>query len=159
MTSPNTTDLKKPLIIERVYDAPRALVYKAWTDPKHVAEWWGPHGFTNPVVNFDVRPGGTMYIAMTAPDGTVYPNKGVFLEVVEPERLVFTGSAFQDENGGSLMEDRTTVTFIDLGEQTKVILEAVVTKLVDNPDVLAAVAGMGEGWGESLDRLETFLQG
>jgi uncharacterized protein YndB with AHSA1/START domain len=64
------------LIITRVFDAPRKLVFKAWTDPKHVAQWWGPNGFTNPVCELDVRPGGAIRIDMHGPDGTIYREIG-----------------------------------------------------------------------------------
>ena len=81
---------RKEVTITRLFDAPRALVFKAWTDPKQLAQWWGPHGFTTPVCEVDVRPGGALLIHMRGPDGVVYPNKGVFHEIVEPDRLVFT---------------------------------------------------------------------
>src|SRR5882762_715575 len=68
------------------------ITTNAWTDPKQVAEWWGPHRFTNPVCDLDVRPGGAIRIHMRGPDGTVYPMTGVYQEVVEPERLVFTSA-------------------------------------------------------------------
>ena len=83
------------LVIIRVFDAPRELVFKAWTDTKHMAQWWGPNGFTNPVCELDVRAGGAMRIDLRAPNGVVYPMKGVFREVVEPQRLVFTSVALQ----------------------------------------------------------------
>lgn len=64
------------LVLTRTFDAPRELVFKAWTDAKQLAEWWGPKGFTNPVCDIDVRPGGAIRIDMTGPDGTVYPMGG-----------------------------------------------------------------------------------
>jgi len=88
-----TKEKEHELVPTRVFDAPRELVWKVWTDPKHVARWWGPHGFTNPVCELDVRPGGAIRIHMRGPDGTVYPMTGVYLEVVEPERIVFTSAA------------------------------------------------------------------
>ena len=81
------------LVLTRVFDAPRELVFKAWTDAKRVAQWWGPHQFTNPVCELDARPGGAIRIHMRGPDGTVYPMTGVYQEVVEPERIVFTSAA------------------------------------------------------------------
>src|SRR5215208_1788707 len=88
---------KRTIVITRVFDAPRALVFKAWTDPRHVARWWGPKDFTNPVCEMDVRPGGAITIHMRGPDGVMYPSKGVFHEIVEPERLVFSNTAMEDE--------------------------------------------------------------
>src|SRR5205085_2306725 len=78
----------RELTFTRIFDAPRALVLGMWTDPKHVAQWWGPRGFTNPVCEMDVRPGGALRIVMRAPDGTEYPMPGIFRDVVAPERLV-----------------------------------------------------------------------
>lgn len=91
-TSNNPTEdsTDREFVISRVFDAPRVLVFTAWTDPEHMAQWWGPHGFTNPVCEMDVRPGGAHRIVMRGPDGVEYPIKGVYLEVVEPERLVMT---------------------------------------------------------------------
>src|ERR1700720_2154803 len=98
------------LVFTRVFDAPRSLVFAAWTDPKHMAAWWGPKGFTNPVCELDVRPGGVIRIDMRGPDGTVYPMTGAYREVVAPERLVFTASAL-DEKGRPLFEVLNTLTF------------------------------------------------
>src|SRR5680860_496485 len=88
-----TTSTNRDLTITRVFDAPRDLVYKAWTDPALMTRWFGPKDFTNPVCELDVRPGGAILIHMQGPDGTVYPMTGEFQEVVPPERLVFTSSA------------------------------------------------------------------
>src|SRR5580692_6124612 len=76
-------------IITRVFDAPRELVFKAWTDPKHLAQWWGPRGFTNPVCEWDARVGGKIYDVMRAPNGMDYPMGGEFREVVAPEKVAF----------------------------------------------------------------------
>ena len=88
-----TKEKEHELALTRVFDAPRELVWKVWTDPKHVARWWGPRGFTNPVCELAVRPGGAIRIHMRGPDGTVHPMTGVYLEVVEPQRIVFTRAA------------------------------------------------------------------
>src|SRR5262245_29689902 len=95
---------RQELTLTRVYDAPRTVVFKVWTDPKHLAEWWGPHSFTNPVCEIDLRPGGHLLIHMKGPDGVVYPMKGVFREVREPELLVFTSQAMIDEKGHAALE-------------------------------------------------------
>src|SRR5260370_40570020 len=81
---------EQDLVLTRVFDAPRELVFKVWTNPKHVAQWWGPHGFTNPVCELDLRPGGAILIHMRGANGIVYPMTGVYQEVVEPERLRVT---------------------------------------------------------------------
>lgn len=97
-TSPATETIGHELVITRTIDAPCSLVFNAWTDPRHMAQWWGPHGFTNPVCELDVRPGGAIRIVMRAPDGTDYPMTGVFHEIKEPERLVIT-TAVDDKDG------------------------------------------------------------
>jgi uncharacterized protein YndB with AHSA1/START domain len=80
-----------------VFDAPRVLVWKTWTDPKMMARWFRPRGFTNPVCELDLRVGGSLRIVMRGPDGGDYPMKGVFREVIMPERLVFTNIAVDKE--------------------------------------------------------------
>src|SRR5579864_4389397 len=84
----------------RVFDAPRKVVFAAWTDPKQMAQWWGPTGFTTPVCELDVRPGGAIRIDMRAPDGTIYPMTGVYKEIVPPERIVFTAVALDKDGKG-----------------------------------------------------------
>ena len=86
----------REIVITRVLDAPRELVWSAWTDPEQVVQWWGPKGFTNPVCKFDVRVGGSIYVEMRAPDGTVYPMFGEYKEILEPEKLVFISGALAD---------------------------------------------------------------
>jgi uncharacterized protein YndB with AHSA1/START domain len=100
-------------------------------------------------------PGGLIRIDMRGPDGRIYPMKGVFHEVVEPERLVFTSTALEDEQGKPLLEILNTVTFEDFNGLTKLTLHArLVTKDFKlSPQVLAALSGMEQGWSESLYRL------
>jgi uncharacterized protein YndB with AHSA1/START domain len=151
----NATELlERELVITRVFDAPRELVWKAWTDPKHVAQWWGPKDCTNPVCELDVRPGGAILIHMQVPDGAVYPQKGVFHEIAPPERLVFTTSSFEDAAGNPQFEDLNTVTFEEQGGKTKLTLRVVVKAA---PEVGDALAGMEEGWNQGLDRLAEAL--
>src|SRR3546814_12441013 len=91
--------------------APRELVFELWTDPKHLAKWWGPNGFTNPVCEFEARPGGRIHIDMMAPDGTVYPMDGVVEEILQPARLVLRCTCCGAESGNPGLEGVTTVTF------------------------------------------------
>jgi uncharacterized protein YndB with AHSA1/START domain len=144
--------VKRELVITRVFDAPRELVFKAWTDPKHMARWWGPKGFTNPVCDLDVRPGGAIRIDMAAPNGVVYPMGGVYREIVEPERLVFTSTALDDEQGIPGLENLNTITFAEHNGKTKLTLHVVVLKAA--PEAAGALAGMEEGWTQSLERLD-----
>jgi uncharacterized protein YndB with AHSA1/START domain len=142
------------LVMTRVFDAPRELVFKAWTDTKHVAQWWGPKRFTNPVCEMDVRPGGAIRIHMRAPDGVVYPMTGVFQEIVVPERLVFVSSAL-DDKGNSMFDVLSIVTFADQGAKTALTLQLRVIKATAvAPQYLK---GMEMGWTQSLDRLGEHL--
>jgi uncharacterized protein YndB with AHSA1/START domain len=145
---------EQELVLTRVFDAPRELVFKVWTDPKHVARWWGPHRFTNPVCELDLRPGGALLIHMRGPDGTVYPMTGVYQEIVPPERLVFTSGAL-DSDGNSMFEVLTTVTFAEEGGQTKQILRARVIKRT--AQAAPYLAGMEAGWTQSLERLAAYI--
>lgn len=138
------------LVITRVFDARRELVFKAWTEPERLRRWWGPGGFTNPVCEFDPRPGGSIRIHMRAPDGTVYPMTGVVEEITAPERLVFLSSAL-DDNGNALFEVLTTVIFEEQEGKTTLTMRARVTKAT--PEAVRHIAGMEQGWSQSLDRL------
>ena len=142
------------LVITRVFDRPRAVVFRAWTNPEQVTQWWGPHGFTNPVCQLDVRPGGAIRIHMRGPDGTVYPMTGRYLEVVEAERLVFMSAAL-DGDGNPLFEVLNTVTFSERdGQTTMTYRAAIVTSTAAAPPFLA---GMEIGWTQSLERLGAHL--
>jgi uncharacterized protein YndB with AHSA1/START domain len=142
----------------RVFDAPRALVFKAWTEPERMAQWWGPHRFTNPVCELDVRPGGAIRIDMRGPDGTVYPMGGTFQEIVEPERLVFITTALHDANGKNpQLEILNTATFTERDGKTTLTLHTKVVKA--SSAAASALAGMEEGWSQTLERLATFVSG
>jgi uncharacterized protein YndB with AHSA1/START domain len=145
---------EQELVLTRVFEAPRKLVFKAWTDPKWVAVWWGPHHFTNPVCELDARPGGAIRIHMRAPTGIVYPMTGVFQEVIEPERIVFTSAAL-DDKGNPMFEVLTTVTLSEQGGKTKQIMRARVIKMT--PQAAPYIAGMEQGWTQSLERLTAFV--
>ncbi|GGE12847.1 activator of HSP90 ATPase [Marinithermofilum abyssi] len=102
------------LVTTRIFDAPRDLVFKAWTSPVHLAQWWGPKGFTNTFQEFDLRPGGTWQFIMHGPDGVDYKNKSVFVEIVKPERIVFqhvSGPKFQVTATFEELDDKTRLTF------------------------------------------------
>ena len=149
-----SADALPEVMIKRTFNAPRAKVFQAWVDPKQMAQWFGPKGFVNPVCELDVRPGGKLKIHMRGPDGTIYPCHGTFHEIVEPERLVFTSQAI-DDDGTVLIEALNTVTFADAGGQTALTVHARVVKVTG----LGAqyVKGMNQGWGQSLDKLEALL--
>ena len=136
--------------ITRVFDAPRALVWQAWTDPKMMAQWFGPRGFTASVPKLDVRVGGALRIVMHGPDGNDYPMKGVFTEVKAPERLVFSNIAI-DNDGNHLLEGETVVTLSEQGGKTTMTLKSRAVGLV--PISVQMLAGMEAGWTQSIDKL------
>jgi len=160
--TPETAD--RDFVISRVLAAPRELLWKAWTDAKHLAEWWGPHAFTNPVCEMDVRPGGAYRIVMRGPDGAEFPIRGVFREIAEPERLVMTVDCSEHPDSWHDMinpnRDRTkkpflemlqTVTFEEFGGKTKLTIR---TRFESVSIRDAAVKiGMNEGWSQSLESL------
>jgi uncharacterized protein YndB with AHSA1/START domain len=153
--SPAVRRAEQELVITRVFDSPRELAFKVWTDPKHLAQWWGPNGFTNPVCEVDARRGGAIRIHMRGPDGTVYPMTGVYREVVEPERLVFASSAL-DTEGKPLFEVLNTVTFAEKDGKTALTVHSrVVTSTAEAAPYLK---GMEEGWTQSLERLGEYLR-
>ena len=141
---------EKTIALTRVYDAPRVLVWKTWTDPKMLAQWFGPRGFTSSVPEYDVRVGGALRIVMHGPDGNDYPMKGVFREVTPPERLVFSNIAI-DKDGNHLLEGETTVTLAEQGGKTTMTLKSHAVGLMPlSPQMLA---GMEAGWSQSLDKM------
>jgi len=150
----NGGGLEKHVTLTRLFKAPRALVFEAFTDAKHLAEWWGPKGFTNPVCEIDLRPGGAMLIHMRAEQGFTHPMTATVLEVVPQERFVFTAVP-RDANGAALAEVRTTVTFRDEGKATRVTVEALGKGL--QPNARMMLAGMEEGWSQSLEKFEALV--
>lgn len=142
------------LLITRVFDAPREVVFKAWTDPKQVAQWWGPRGFTAPVCELDARPGGAMRIHMRGPNGVIYLMTGTYQEISAPERLVFLSSAL-DEEGKPLFEVLNTITLTEQSGKTLLTLEARVVK--STAKAVSHLAGMEMGWTQTIDRLGEFL--
>ncbi|HEX6371871.1 MAG TPA: SRPBCC family protein [Longimicrobium sp.] len=115
-TAPSST-ADREIVLSRELDAPRELVWRAYTEPAHVAVWWGPNGFTNTVHEHDVRVGGRWRFIMHGPDGRDYPNRIVYQEIVEPQRLVFLHGEDVDDDPGAF---HVTVTFDDLGGRTRV---------------------------------------
>ena len=137
----------------RTFDAPRKLVFKMWTDPKHLAQWWGPTGFTTPRCELDARAGGAIRVDMRGPDGTIYPMGGEFREVVEPERLVFVSAAL-DEAGKPMFENLNTVTFAEYAGKTTITLHTRVIR--STPEAMQYLSGMELGWKLTLDKLEAY---
>lgn len=138
------------MVLTRVFDAPRELVFQCWTQRERLQRWWGPKDFTNPVCEIDPRAGGSIRIHMRAPDGTVHPMTGTYLEVAEPERIVFLSAAL-NQSGEEMFRILNTVTFEAQGGKTKLTVRAKVTMTTAvAPQFLS---GMEMGWSMSLDRL------
>lgn len=153
-------NVDRKIVISRVFDAPRELVWRVWTDPKHVAQWWGPHGFTNPLCEWNAKQGNSLLVHMRGPAGTpfdmIMPMKGMFLEVIAPERLVFSGTCLDDANGNPQLENLNTVVFEDYNGKTKMTLYVTVIKAT--PEAAFALAGMEQGWSETLEKLAVELK-
>ena len=105
----NESAVDREIVFTRVFDAPRRMVWEAWTDPKQLVLWWGPRGFTTTIEEMDVRPGGVWKLVMHGPDGTDYPNKSIFTEVVPYERLRYRLSG--GKRGGPAAQFEMTATF------------------------------------------------
>ncbi len=138
--------------ITRVYDAPRELVWRAWTEPEELVEWWGPPGWSTPLetVTMDVRPGGDFRLVSVSADGVEMPVVGVYREVVEPERLVLDEPAEQAWHEGA----ESVVTFTDLGGgRTEVAIRAT----IQTTDEMRQTAE--RGMRDSFDRLAEHLGG
>jgi uncharacterized protein YndB with AHSA1/START domain len=141
---------ERELVITRIFDAPRRLVFKAWTEPDRVARWWGPQGFTTLSCNMDVRPGGAFRVCTRSPEGVEHWKQGVYREIVEPERLVFT-FAWEDVVGNPGHETLVTVSFADQGAKTKLTLHQAVFETVAKRDEHQ------RGWTSTLERFAGYL--
>ena len=146
------------LVVSRIFEAPVALVYRMWSASEHVARWWGPAGFTAPVCEFEPRVGAPWRIDMRAADGTVYPCRGEFLEVVENERIVFSDivpegeSAWQADPPPNCVQ---IITFEDLGGRTR--LTVTMRMATEAERAAMAQQGVESGWQSSLERLADML--
>ena len=147
----------REISITRIFGAPRDLVWRAWTEAEQLAAWFMPHGFTVPECEVDLRVGGSFRMTVRAPDGTESPTGGEFKEIDPPHRLVFTTTGLDGPDGVPMLEVLNTATFADLGDKTELTLHAVVTKA--SPEMAAPLAGMEEGWLQSLEKLDGLLTG
>ncbi len=151
-TSTTTTSAERELVITRIFDAPRDLVFKAWTEPEHLVHWWGPRGFTSTIIGkINVRPGGTYRIHMRSPEGNDHWSQGVYREVVEPERLVMAGAWTDADGKPTSPETLLTVTFEEHDGKTKLTLHQAIFESVTARDSHRG------GWNSSLDRLAEYL--
>ncbi|MHB1455022.1 MAG: SRPBCC family protein [Saccharofermentanales bacterium] len=160
----NKSEDVKELVFNRVYDAPRDLVWKAWTDSGSISSWWGPNGFTTPVAEIDLRAGGSYRYCMRGPDGSDYWSAGVIREIVVPERLVMTDS-FADPEGNIVnasyygmnpdfpMMSIVTILFDEIDGKTVFTLKYEDVSSIPEEDL----RNMTQGWNEMLDKLAAYL--
>ena len=144
-----TTTNNREIITSRTFDAPRELVFKMWIDARHIAQWWGPNGFTTATHEMDVRPGGVWRFVMHGPDGVDYPNKIVY---EEPERLVYTHGDDSEGKG----EFQTTVTFEEQQGKTILTMRALFATATERDRVIEEFGAI-EGAKQTLDRLAEYL--
>ena len=144
------TEKGRELVITRVFDAPRDLVWNAWTEPERLKQWSAPKGFTIPVAEGELRPGGAWKSCMRKPDGTDLWLEGVYQEIDPPKRLVFT-HAWLDETGKPGPETLVTVTLIERADKTEMSFRQ------SGFDSLESRDGHAGGWNECFDRLEELL--
>jgi uncharacterized protein YndB with AHSA1/START domain len=151
MAATERSEQDRELFMERTYDAPRALVWEAWTDPRHVDRWWGPNGFRNETHSMDLRPGGYWRFVMHGPDGKDWVNWIHYEEVSKPERLVYA-------HGGEGEEPHfhVTVTFTEEGRKTRVRMHSVWPTAAAFQEVLKQ-AGAVEGGKQTMARLADYL--
>lgn len=133
----------------RIYDAPRELVWKLWTDPKHIVQWWGPNGFTTTIREMDVKPQGVWRFIMHGPDGRDYKNRIVYLEVKKPERLVYKHSPERDTEPVNF---EVTVDFSDKGGKTQIDMRMIFPSPAER-DFVVKQHGAVEGLTQTLARL------
>lgn len=144
-----TTD--REIVISRVFDAPREIVFEAFIHPEQVKQWWGPNGFTTTTHEMDVRPGGVWLFTMHGPDGRDYYNVIRYVEIARPERLVYDHGS--DEHSPLF---HATVTFVDVGGKTEVTLHSVFETAEERNRVVEE-HGAIEGGKQTLGRLAEFL--
>lgn len=155
MAERNSLDLDRDpraLIATRIFDAPRALVFEAWTDPKHLAQWWGPNGFTTTTLAFDMRPGGVWRFVMHGPDGRDYQNRIIFDEIVKPERIRYRHGGDDVEP----MQFAVIVSFEDLGPKTRLTMEMWFPSAAERDRVVKQY-GADTGLVQTLARLADYV--
>jgi uncharacterized protein YndB with AHSA1/START domain len=141
----------RELVLTRIIDAPRERVFRAWTDPKLLVEWWAPRPLTTPVCEIDLRPGGVCRTVMRDPDGKEYPNTGVYLEIVANERIVFTDAFEAGWRPAGKPFMTAIVTFEDVGGKTRYTARALHWTAADRET--HEQMGFHEGWGQCADQL------
>ncbi len=152
--------MKHEIVITREFDAPRQLLWDAWTQTEHIEKWWGPRGFTTRVTSIDMRVGGKWNYVMIGPDGAEYPVNGIFTEITPPERIVTTDEF--GENYDEIMPNVdlpkgliATAVFDDLGQRSR--LTITVSHPTEADRKKHEDMGVVAGWNSSLDKMEEYL--
>jgi uncharacterized protein YndB with AHSA1/START domain len=140
----------RTLVLTRLVDAPRPLVFLAWTRAEHVARWWGPQGFTTIFSQMDIRVGGRFRLCMRSPEGTDYWKQGVYREIIAPERIVFT-FAWEDAAGQPGHETLITVRLEEEGDRTRITLRQAVFESIEQRDSHV------KGWTSCLQRFADYV--
>ena len=145
----------RELVLTRLINAPRAKVYRAWTDPELLKQWFAPKPYTTPIVEIDVRPGGSAYFVMRGPDGKDLPNRGVYLEVVPNEKLVSTDAYVMAWEPSEKPFMTLILTFEDEGGKTRYTARVRHWTVADRE--AHEKMGFHEGWGLCTDQLEALV--
>lgn len=152
--------MKKEITLTRTLTAPRERVWQAFVEVTQVKQWWGPNGVTIPECEIDLHVGGTLHIVMLAGDtlgplaGQRWPMKGIFEEIIAPEKLVFSNNAV-DDAGNVLLTGTTTIVLEDVGGKTN--LTVTTSAEGTAPGTEQMIGGMEQGWNQQLDKLVQFL--
>jgi uncharacterized protein YndB with AHSA1/START domain len=152
----NSLDLEQDpcaIIGTRILDAPRTLVFDVWMDPKHMAHWWGPNGFTPTTTSFDARPGGIWRFVMHGPDGRDYQNRITYEEIVRPERIVYRHDGGEDVEP---VQFRATVLFEDVGGKTRLTMRGQFSSAAERARVIKEY-GADQGLVQTLARLADYV--
>jgi uncharacterized protein YndB with AHSA1/START domain len=155
MTTAATPSSDRELVLTRLIDAPREAVFRAWTDPDLLKQWFAPRPYTTPVAELDVRPGGASLVVMRSPEGREMPNRGVYLDVVENERLVFTDAYTQAWEPSQKPFMTVVLTFEDEGGKTRYTARVRHWTAADREAHEAM--GFHEGWGRCADQLAALV--
>ena len=145
----------RELVLTRIIDAPREKLFRAWTDPELLKQWFAPLPYTTPHAEMDVRPGGSSLIVMRGPDGNEFPNRGVYLEVVENERIVFTDAYTKAWEPSEKPFMTVILTFEDEGGKTRYTARVLHWMVADRE--MHEKMGFHEGWGQCADQLAALV--
>jgi uncharacterized protein YndB with AHSA1/START domain len=153
MTTPSVSD--RELVLTRLIDAPREKLFRAWTDPELLKQWFAPHPYTTPHAELDVRPGGANLIVMKSPDGQEMSNRGVYLEVIKNERIVFTNAYTKAWEPSDKPFMTVILTFEDEGGKTRYTARVRHWSVEDRET--HEKMGFHQGWGQCADQLTALV--